>query len=82
MSGVNFNTWREMEEIWVILRALLVWGFSSVSLNKSMFTIDSKDIFDLFLYDLQSHLNSICLRHGVHLIGVQSVDVQDLEENK
>lgn len=82
MSGVNFNTWREMEEIWVILRALLVWGFSSVSLNKSMFTIDSKDIFDLFLYDLQSHLNSIGLRHGVHLIGVQSVDVQDLEENK
>lgn len=82
MSGVNFNTWRETEEIWVILRALLVWGFLSTSLNKSMFTIDSKDIFDLFLYDLQSHLNSICLRHGVHLIGVQSVDVQDLEENK
>lgn len=82
MSGVNFNTWRETEEIWVILRAFLVWVFLSTSLNKSMFTIDSKDIFDLFLYDLQSHLNSICLRHGVHLIGVQSVDVQDLEENK
>lgn len=81
MSGVNFNTWRETEEIWVILRALLVWALSA-SLNKSMFTIDSKDIFDLFLYDLQSHLNSICLRHGVHLIGVQSVDVQDLKENK
>lgn len=66
----------------MILRAFLVWGCLSASLNKSMFTIDSKDIFDLFLYDLQSHLNSICLRHGVHLIGVQSVDVQDLKENK
>lgn len=65
----------------MILRALLVWALSA-SLNKSMFTIDSKDIFDLFLYDFQSHLNSICLRHGVHLIGVQSVDVQDLKENK
>lgn len=48
----------------------------------SMFTIDSKDIFDLFLYNLQSHFNSICLSHGMHLIGVQSVDVQDLGKNQ
>ena len=43
-------------------------------------TIDSKDIFDLLLYDFQSHFNPIGPCHGMDLVGVQSVDVQDLEE--
>ena len=41
-------------------------------------TINSKDIFDFLFYDFQSHFNPIGLCHGVDLVGVQSVDVQDL----
>lgn len=44
-------------------------------------TIDCKDIFDLLLYDFQTHFNSIGASHGMDLIGVQPPDVHDLQNN-
>lgn len=53
-----------------------------VCVSVCVHTIDRKYIFDLLLYDFQSDFNAIGVRHGVHLIGVQSVYVQDLEKRK
>ncbi|MEQ2201481.1 hypothetical protein XENOCAPTIV_013013 [Xenoophorus captivus] len=54
--------------------------FNHVCFRAGVCTIDCKDIFDLLLYDFQSHLNPIGAGHGVDLIGVKLVDVQDLEK--
>lgn len=47
-----------------------------------MCTVDSKDVFDLLLYHFQSHFNPIGISHSMDLIGVKSVDVQDLNKKK
>lgn len=46
-----------------------------------MHTINSKNIFDFFLYDFESHFNPVGVRHDMDLIGIEPVKIQDLEEN-
>lgn len=41
-------------------------------------TVDGKDVLDLLLYHFESHLDPVGVGHGVDLIGVKPVDVQDL----
>ena len=43
------------------------------------FTVDGKDVPDLLLDDPQSHFYSVGVGHGVHLVGVQAVEVKDLD---
>lgn len=43
-----------------------------------MRTVYGEDILDLLLYHFESHLDPVGVGHGVDLIGVKPVDVQDL----
>lgn len=65
--------------IWDLTVCVCMCTRVCVCVCRSVRTIDGKHIFYLLLYDLQAHFNPIRLCHGVDLVGVQSVDVQDLE---
>lgn len=45
-------------------------------------TIDGEDVLDLLLNDLERHLDPVGVGHGVDLVGVELVDVQDLRRKR
>lgn len=66
------------------LRALTLLKSDNCSLKECacICTVDSKDVFDLLLNHFQSHFNPIGISHSMDLIGVKSVDIQDLKRRK
>lgn len=78
MSGVDLDTCRQSE---VLRQGVGTHGTRIVCVwNRKWVTINSKNVFDLLLYDFQSHFDPVRVSHGMHLIRVQPVDVQDLEK--
>lgn len=45
-------------------------------------TVDGEDVLDLLLDDLECHLDPVGLGHGVNVIGVELVEVQDLRRRR
>lgn len=45
-------------------------------------TVDSEHVLDLLLDDLECHLDPVGVGHGVDLVGVELVDVQDLRRRE